>query len=87
MEINAYTVITCKCSRDLYGQINLFLLRTVHISELTFNLNQGFGEGRSRSELSYPHKCVADLAMSGSMIHPPLSDVNNDSIMSVDERL
>jgi hypothetical protein len=40
-----YTVFTCKHSRDLYSQINLFLLRTVHISELDFNLNQGFGEG------------------------------------------
>ena len=38
MSINVYTVFTCKYSRDLYSQIDLFLLRIVHISELDFNL-------------------------------------------------
>ena len=40
-----YLLFTRKHSRDLYSQINLFLLRIVHISELDFILNQGFGEG------------------------------------------
>ena len=43
MEINAYTVFTCKYSRDLYSQINLFLLRTVHIKWLDIGTGAALG--------------------------------------------